>query len=777
MTDRAHLTVAPIKENTDLRLKPPATKAGGWAAILSSQRYIIREVGFWAGNRSLLHMNQRQGFDCPGCAWPDPQGHRSPAEFCENGAKALAEEATSRLIGRDFFQKHSIEQLSQWSDYELGQAGRIAEPLVLKAGATHYEPISWPQAAELVANHLKSIDTSQEAIFYTSGRASNEAAYLYQLFVRCLGSNHLPDCSNLCHESSGRALGESIGIGKGTVTLEDFEQTELIVIVGQNPGTNHPRMLSALRQAAQNGARIISINPLFEAGLKRFQHPQKVTDMLAGGVDLAKEHYAIRINGDLALFQGIGKHLLSQHPEGLDPAFIKKHTEAFEQYRSHLAAQPWSELEQQSGLNRTQIVQLAEHIANAKTWISCWAMGLTQGPQAVATIRELCNLHLLGGFIGKPGSGLCPVRGHSNVQGDRSVGICERPPAWLARMEQHYGQAMPRKPGYDVVDAIKAMKQGKAKMLMCLGGNFLSAAPDTEATATGLQTLELSVQISTKLNRSHLITGSCALILPCLARSEQDWRQGHRQYVTVENSMGYVHKSTGVRQPRSSHWRSEVAIIAEIADKTLGSARINWQAMADNYHLIRQDIEAVIPDFRGMCESLAKHSGFYLPNPPRDERRFPTASGRAVFSVCQRQEHSVAADHFVLMTIRSHDQFNTTIYGLDDRYRGVFHGRRVILINGQDMAERGLWRNQEVDVCSHFQGQRRWGRQFRLVPYDIPRGMLASYFPEANVLVPLESFAPGSQTPTSKFIEVSLHPISEQQSSVSSANSPQSPLP
>jgi molybdopterin-dependent oxidoreductase alpha subunit len=751
------VVACPVQAETQLSVGQPPAGAGGWQAVLSSEKFITREVGFWSGNRALLAMNQKAGFDCPGCAWPDPDHKRAMAEFCENGAKALAEEATRKRLGPEFFARYSVEELSRLSDYELGQAGRIDQPMVLRHGTSHYAPISWDEAFGLIADQLQHLASPDEAVFYTSGRTSNEAAYLYQLLVRCLGTNNLPDCSNLCHESSGMALKQSIGTGKGCVRLDDFAAADLILVIGQNPGTNHPRMLSSLRQAVKNGTRILSINPLFETGLKGFRHPQKMSDMLGSTPKLAEKNYAIRINGDLALFQGVAKAILDRHPDGLDTEFIAAKSCGFTDWRRHIEALAWADLERQSGLPRSEIHELAGYIMQAKSLISCWAMGLTQQPKAVATIRELTNLHLLGGFIGRPGSGLCPVRGHSNVQGDRTMGIYEKPSAdFIERLEAAYDREFPRAAGHDVVDAIQAMLAGRCRFLLCMGGNFLSASPDTELTAEALKSLDLTVQISTKLNRSHLITGREALILPCLARSEVDIQAGKVQYITVENSMAYVHRSQGTRQPRSEHWRSEVAIVCGLAQRLWPESTIPWEDFSLSYDTVRDHIARTIPGFDNFNQKLAQESGFYLPNPPRDSQSFPTADGKAHFSIAQVTGRELEAGRFILMTVRSHDQYNTTIYGLDDRYRGIYNGRRVVFMNPLDMEKHGLMRNQSVDLCSYFAGQKRFGRDFRVIPFSIPQGCLAAYFPEANVLVPLDSYAAGSQTPTSKFIEVSF---------------------
>ncbi|SMF60488.1 FdhF/YdeP family oxidoreductase [Pseudobacteriovorax antillogorgiicola] len=758
MKNKRQVCTAPIISDHSIHIKQPGKRAGGWPAVLSSQKFLWREVGLLEGNRLIARMNQRKGFDCPGCAWPDPDGKRSFAEFCENGAKALAEEATYKMLHPEFFKAHSVEELSQLSDYQLGQLGRIEQPMVLKHDSNHYQAISWEEAFAMIAARLRELASPHRAVFYTSGRTSNEAAFLYQLMAKAIGTNNLPDCSNLCHESSGTALNQSIGIGKGTVKLEDFDKADLILVIGQNPGTNHPRMLSALQQAVKNGAHIVSINPLFEAGLKAFQHPQHLKDMLGSGTPLANKHIPIRINGDRALFQGLAKAILEKHPQGLDPDFILDSCEDFGSWAQEINRLSWQVLEEVSGVSQNEIHQLAQQIMSSKAVISCWAMGLTQQPDAVATIRELCNLHLLGGFIGKPGSGLCPVRGHSNVQGNRTVGIYEKPSSdFVGSLEKLYGLSFPKDPGYDVVDSIKAMIAGDVDVLISMGGNFLSASPDTELTAQGLRKLELSVQISTKLNRSHLITGREALILPCLARSELDIQGSGPQFVTVENSMGFVHRSEGQRKPLSEHWRSEVAIVCQLSYHCLDSSQIPWLDYEHDYKRIRDDIGKVLPDFGRYDELVRQDYGFYLTNPPRDKRSFkPELGGKASFAISPLQEWTLNADEFILMTIRSHDQYNTTIYGLDDRYRGIYQGRRVLFMNPDDMDTLGLTKNEELDITSHFKKQTRVGQCFRVIPYDIPRRCLAAYFPEANVLVPLESYAAESQTPTSKFIKVTL---------------------
>ncbi|HUP55870.1 MAG TPA: FdhF/YdeP family oxidoreductase [Bdellovibrionota bacterium] len=737
-----------------MKVTRAASSAGGFPAIVSSLAHVLRQMNPWKGTRSLLRMNQTDGFDCPGCAWPDPDDRRSMAEFCENGAKAVAEEATSRRTDSRFFAAHSIEELRAWSDYELGRSGRLTEPMIRHEGSSHYEPIAWDAAFALVAGELRELGSPDEAIFYTSGRTSNEAAFLYQLFVRLFGTNNLPDCSNMCHESSGVALSEVIGIGKGTVTLEDFDRADCIVVIGQNPGTNHPRMLTALQSAARNGAQIISINPLKEAGVTRFKHPQEVAGWFGKGTPLASIFVPVRIGGDVALLKGIMKELVAAG--SFDRDFIARHTEGFEEFRKDLLAASWDRIVEESGISRDRIGEVAQAIGAAKRLIVCWAMGMTQHRNAVGNIQEIANLLLLGGHFGRPGAGACPVRGHSNVQGDRTMGIYEKPsPQFLDALKKEFGFEPPRKHGLDTVDSIRAMLDGRAKVFFALGGNFLSATPDTEAVGRALANCRLTVQVSTKLNRGHLVSAKTALILPCLGRTEKDLQASGPQFVTVENSMGIVHSSRGQLKPASPELKSEVAIVAGLAEATLG---VSWKEYVDDYGRIRDRISRVIPGFENFNVRIRNPAGFYLPNLVRDRCEFKTSTGKAKFTVHPIPSTKLAPGRFVLMTIRSHDQFNTTIYGLNDRYRGIFRGRRVVMINSQDLEDAGLAAGSEVDITSHFEGEKRVAKGFRLVPYSIPRRCLAAYFPETNVLVPLGSVAEKSNTPAYKSIEVSLSP-------------------
>jgi molybdopterin-dependent oxidoreductase alpha subunit len=774
MPDAPNLPAAqPPVELDGTRLGAASTSAGGLPAIGKSLSIGVEEMGLVRTAKTLLRINQKSGFDCQSCAWPSPDEDRHVAEFCENGAKAVADEATLKRITPEFFQRHSVAELAAQSDFWLGRQGRLTQPMVLRPGATHYEPIDWEAAFALIADELKQLPSPDAASFYTSGRTSNEAAFLYQLFVRAFGTNNLPDCSNMCHESSGAALGPVIGIGKGCVTLADFEHADAIFIVGQNPGTNHPRMLTPLQAAKRRGCRIVSINPLPEVGLQHFKNPQDLKNPLrmpelffGKGTAMADLWLPVRINGDMAVFQGIMKEMLDAEETNpgrvFDRAFIDRHTHGYAELIAHLRAASWDEITAVSGLSREQIRAAAEIALSAKSIIACWAMGLTQHKQAVATIQEILNFLLLGGNIGRPGAGPCPVRGHSNVQGDRTMGIYEKPSGkFLDDLAAEFSFAPPRAHGLDVVETIKAMHAGTVKVFFAMGGNFLSATPDTELTAAALRRCELTAHVATKLNRSHLITGRVGLILPCLGRSEIDRQKSGDQFVTVEDSMGIINPSRGRLAPASDNLRSEPAIVAGLARATLGArAPVDWDELAGNYDLIRDHIERVVPGFTSFNERI-KQGPFYLPNGPRDERRFDTATQRANFTVHSLPAEKLRADQFVMMTIRTHDQFNTTIYGLDDRYRGIFNGRRVIFMNGQDMVAHNLVQGQIVDLTSHFNGVERVAPRFMVAPYDIPRGCTATYFPETNVLVPIDSVAEISNTPTSKFVVITVRPTAD----------------
>jgi molybdopterin-dependent oxidoreductase alpha subunit len=758
--DQVPVVVA--NSDDELRVSKPKTSAVGIPAIRHSLQYAVHEMGVARGVRTLHAMNQTAGFDCPSCAWADPiAAERSFAEFCENGAKAVSWEATTARVDRAFFVAHSIAELRDQDNHSLEHHGRLTEPMHLAPDATHYVPISWEDALELIATRLKGLTDPNRAAFYTSGRASNEAAFVYQLLARRFGTNNLPDCSNMCHESSGNALIETIGVGKGTVDLEDItDHAELIVIVGQNPGTNHPRMLSALEQAKKRGARIISANPLPEAGLVRFKNPQSVRGLIGVGTKLSDRHLAVRVNGDLAMFAGVSKALLAREDAApgtiFDHAFIETYCDGFDEVCQGWRDLEWSDIEGQSGLTRSEIEDFASDVVVANSVIVTWAMGITQHRNAVATIREIVNFLLLRGNIGKPGAGPSPVRGHSNVQGDRTMGVWEQvPDVFLDRLRDEFGFEPPRAHGHDTVDAIRAMRDGKIDVFFALGGNFVSATPDTAVSEAAMERCALTVHVATKLNRSHLCHGREALLLPCLSRSERDERDGVEQFVTVEDTMSMVHASSGRLAPGSDQLRSEVAIVTGLGEALFGED-IGWGAMSHDYRVIRRHIEHVVPGFENFEERVIEPGGFMLPRGPHDSRTFNTASGKARFTVNRPDVIDVPEGHLVLQTVRSHDQFNTTVYGLDDRYRGIRGGRQVVFVNTDDLTERGLKDGDMVDLISVWSDGERYAKGFRAVEYSTPKGCAAAYFPEANVLVPLDSTALGSNTPTSKSIIIRI---------------------
>ncbi|MGN6221761.1 MAG: FdhF/YdeP family oxidoreductase [Microbacterium sp.] len=788
----------------------PKKVAVGVPAVLHALQIANEQMGVTRSVQTLLRVNQKDGFDCPGCAWPE-EDKRHVAEFCENGAKAVAEEATLRRVGPEFFAARSIDELRAHDDWWLGQQGRLTHPMLLEAGATHYRPVEWDEALELVADELRGLDDPDEAVFYTSGRTSNEAAFLYQLLVRGLGTNNLPDCSNMCHESSGSALTETIGIGKGTVSIDDIHQADLLIVAGQNPGTNHPRMLSALEKAKQRGATIIAVNPLPEAGLLRFENPQTVRGVAFGGTQLADGFVQIRLGGDQALFQAIGKHLLeAEERDGgvLDHEFIAAHTSGFDAYRDAMRDAQWPELVAATGIPEDALRRVGEAVRISKATIVCWAMGLTQHKHSVATLRDVVNVLLLRGDIGRPGAGVCPVRGHSNVQGDRTVGIYEKPSeAFLSALDREFAFAAPRAHGYDTVEAIRAMRDGRVRVFLGMGGNFVSATPDTAVVEAGMAKVGLTVHVSTKLNRSHVVTGRRALILPTLGRTDRDRRAGadgslREQRVTVEDSMGAVHASRGRLAPPSEELLSEVAIVARLCALVFGEGNAaarppeapvvdsdhalpehgaaeaerpdpagvrhprnvphaDWGALEADYALIRAHIERVIPGFDDYEQRIDKGRTLHLPNGPRDARRFATADGRARFTANPLEYPTIPEGRLLLQTLRSHDQYNTTIYGKDDRYRGIHGGRRVVLVNALDIVALGVAEGDIVDLVSEWNRpdgtvEERRAPEFRVVAYSTPRGNAAAYYPETNVLVPLDSVADVSGTPTSKSVVVRL---------------------
>lgn len=761
---KARHAQAPI-ETVGIQVTAQARVAAGLTSVLKAVEFTIKEPGMVRGITALSHLNQFDGTDCPGCAWPDPDRERSLNEYCENGAKAIAEEATAKRCSSEFFREWSVSELSKQSDYWLGHQGRLTHPMVLHTGSDHYEPISWGDAFGMIAAELNALSSPNQAVFYTSGRTSNEAAFLYQLFVRQFGTNNMPDCSNLCHESSGLALREVIGVGKGTVKLEDFDLADTILVIGQNPGTNHPRMLATLQKAARRGATIVSVNPLEEAGMIRFKHPQDVLHLLGPGTKMAKHFVQVRLSGDLAFLKGLCKEILEedakQNGKVVNHTFVREKTAGFEQFKTAAEAVSWDEIVEQSGISRSQIREIAEVVMRSKNMIACWAMGLTQQRHAVATIQEIVNLMLLGGHIGRPGAGVCPVRGHSNVQGDRTMGISPRmPESFFDKLRDTFGFEPPRKPGWDVVDSIKAMHAGAVKVFFAMGGNFLSATSDTEFTAKALAKCNLTVQVSTKLNRSHVITGKQALILPCLGRTDRDRQASGPQFVTVENSMGIVHSSRGSLEAPSDELLSEPMIVARLASATLGKrSSLKWMDLVQDYDRIRELIARVVPGCEDLNRRVRNKGGFYLPNAARDND-YKTRSGKANFAISPLDPVRLERGQFLLMTLRSHDQYNTTVYGLDDRYRGIFHGRRVVLLNAEDIKERGWRAGDQLDITSHFnrdgEEELRKAQRFLAVPYDIPRRCAATYFPEANVLVPIDSVALKSNTPTSKAIVVTF---------------------
>ena len=749
-----------------------SSAAGGWGALKSCGKQLLNSGSPLSGARAMLKANQPDGFDCPGCAWGDPE-HGSSFEFCENGVKAVSWEATEKRATPAFFAAHTVSELRRQSDYELELNGRLTHPMRYDAASDRYLPVTWQDAFAEIGDILKGFDSPDRAEFYTSGRASNEAAFLYQLFVRAYGTNNFPDCSNMCHEASGVALRQSIGVGKGTVLLEDFEKADAIFVIGQNPGTNHPRMLGDLRRAAVRGAQIVVFNPVKERGLERFSDPQDKLQMLRGGAtDIASDYLQPQLGGDMAAVRGMSKAVLAAEaaavaagrPSVLDHAFIAEHCEGFDAYLAAVEATSWDEIISQSGLTREAIERAADVYMQAERVICTWAMGITQHLHSVATIREISNFMFLRGNVGKPGAGLCPVRGHSNVQGDRTVGINEKPPAaFLDALEKEFGFAVPRANGHNVIAAIGAMLDGSAQAFIGLGGNFARATPDSALVEQALRKLKLTVHVATKPNHSHLMPGDVSFILPCLGRTEIDLNSaGNSQLVSVEDSMSMVHGSAGINRPATPHLLSEVAIVAGMAASTVGSDMINWAALADDYDLIRKHIEATIPGFEDFNARLRKPRGFHLRNTAA-HREWVTPTGKASFSDIALPSETVnqAAlkrhDHFALQTFRSHDQYNTTVYGLDDRYRGVYGERQVIFMHPEDVKALSAKAGERVDVvCEYTDGIARVASDFRLVPYDIPRGSIAGYYPELNVLVPIGSAGEESDTPTSKSVMVSV---------------------
>ncbi|MER7321896.1 FdhF/YdeP family oxidoreductase [Streptomyces albidoflavus] len=749
----------------DLSVTPPKTWATGVPAVTHALEYALGQTSVRRTALTLLNINQAKGFDCPGCAWPEPApGKRHRNEYCENGGKHIADEATSRRVTAGFFREHSIAELDTKSDYWLNQQGRLTEPMVKRPGATHYEPVGWDEAFGILADELRSLASPDEALFYTSGRLNNEAAFLLQLFARAYGTNNLPDCSNMCHESSGSALGETLGIGKGSVSLDDIHEADLVFVVGQNPGTNHPRMLSALEETKRNGGQVVAVNTLPEAGLMRFKHPQKARGVIGRGTEIADQFLHIRAGGDLALFQALNLLLLQAEDEApgtvLDHAFIASDTTGFEAFAEHARKTRWEDVLEATGLTREEIEEVHRRVLAGRKVIVCWAMGLTQQKHGVPSIREIVNFLLLRGSIGRPGAGVCPVRGHSNVQGDRTMGVWERmPQEFLDALGREFSFTPPAHHGLDAVDSIRAMRDGRASFFLGVAGNFVRATPDSEVTEAALRRCRLTAQISTKLNRSHTVCGETALILPTLGRSDRDVQEGGLQFYTVEDSMSEVHASRGRLAPASPHLLSEVAIISRLARRTLGDEpAIPWEEFERDYGTIRDRISRVIPGFEEFNARVDRPGGFTLPNPV-NEGVYPTPSGKAVFTRNEFTMLRAPEGHLILQTLRSHDQWNTVPYAMNDRYRGIHNARRVVLVNPADLAALGLADRDLVDLVGVWEdGRERRAPAFRVVSYPTSPGSAAAYYPETNVLVPLDSVADISNCPTSKGVVVRLEP-------------------
>ncbi|MDR6507188.1 FdhF/YdeP family oxidoreductase [Arthrobacter oryzae] len=753
-------------DENNLEVTKPKDWAAGIPGVYHSMQPALRHMGVGRAGKTLLGLNQKDGFDCMSCAWPDP-GHRKTFEFCEQGAKAVTWEATPVVIPTGFWAENPVSELRGRSEYWLGMQGRLTEPVYKPAGEDHYRPVSWDEAFSIVGTKLQGLDSPDQAAFYTSGRTSNEAAFLYQLFVRAYGTNNLPDCSNMCHESSGWAMGQTIGVGKATVSYDDFAKADLIIIMGQNPGSNHPRMLTALEEAKEAGCEIVAVNPLPEAGLMRYKNPQKVNGILGRGTELADQYLQIRLGGDMALMQALSKRVLdaeSKRPgKVLDHEFLREHCQGLDELKAHLAGLREETVLRATGLSSMEIDELAERYLRAGKVIITWAMGITQHKKAVPTIKEIINLLLLRGNIGKPGAGASPIRGHSNVQGDRTMGIWEQmPPAFLDALAKEFSFEPPRKPGADAVETIRKMRDGGIRVFVAMGGNFVAAISDTHAAESAVERTEMTVQISTKLNRSHTVTGTEALILPTLGRTEIDLQASGPQFVSVEDTVSAVHASEGKVQPVVPGLLSEVAIVSRLALATVGS-RIDadWAGFERNYDLVRHHISHVVAGCEDYNRRIREWGGFVLPNGPRDSRTFRTPTGKAMLTVNELEYVERPAGTLILQTMRSHDQFNTTIYGHNDRYRGVKKGRDVVFVSPEDIADLGLADGQHVDIHGVYgDGAERVIRNFRIVSYPTARGCAAAYYPEANVLVPLETVAEGSHTPVSKAVIVRLEPTS-----------------
>lgn len=747
-----------MKKQKEIQIKQQANYAAGLKAVYISLEQILSRMSLKNSFKVLSNLNQKKGIDCPGCAWPDPDHRSKIGEFCENGVKAIAEEAMEKTASPKFFATYTIDELRAKSDYWLGQQGRLTHPMILKEGETNYTPITWNQANQIIGKELNSLENPNQAAFYTSGRTSNEAAFLYQLFVRMYGTNNLPDCSNMCHESSGVALSNTVGIGKGSVTLNDFDKAELILIFGQNPATNHPRMLATLEKAKKKGAKVVAINPLKEAGLISFKNPQDPIKAFTG-IDIADLYLQIKINEDVALLKTVMYKLFQlaeKNPNLLDHNFINNKTEGFNAFKEEILSHNPNELIAKTGLKLKDVDTLVDLIANHNKIIACWGMGLTQHVNGVDNIQEVVNLLLMKGSIGKEGAGTCPVRGHSNVQGDRTMGIAEKPSKELLdKISKNFGFTPPKEHGYSVVEAIEAMYHKKVKVFIGMGGNFLSAAPDTNYTAKALNNCNLTVHISTKLNRSHLTPGKTALILPSMGRTDKFVKNGKEQFVTVENSMGVVHSSKGVLTPPSKFVESEPVIVANIAKATLQQDKVDWDYLTNDFKNIRNLIEKTIDGFKDYNQRIEQPIGFELPNGARSGN-FTTPNKKANFTINKLNKIIVNNDEFIMMTTRSHDQFNTTIYGMDDRYRGVYNSRMVVFMNKEDLQKRGLKKGDKITLYNNYNNTLRQVEGFSVIPYNIPKGCIATYYPESNPLVPIQLTANLSHTPSSKSVKVKI---------------------
>ncbi|TDS85439.1 FdhF/YdeP family oxidoreductase [Nesterenkonia aurantiaca] len=776
----------PVEEadENDLEVDKPKDWAAGMPGVYHSMQPALKHMGAERTARTLLTMNQKQGFDCMSCAWPDPSGHRSKFEYCENGAKAVTWEATPVTVASEFWAEHSISELRERSEYWLGMQGRLTEPVYKAAGDDYYRPVDWDTAIKIVSDKLKGLSSPDEAAFYTSGRASNEAAFAYQLFIRGFGTNNMPDCSNMCHESSGVAMSETIGVGKATVAYDDFLTTDLMIVIGQNPGTNHPRMLSAMEQQKENGGQIVAVNPLPEAGLRRFKNPQKPKGVVGRGTELADQFLQIRAGGDMALLQAVSKRVLEAEDNNpgsvLDHEFIAEHCEGLDALREHLSHLDEQTVLEATGLRAAEIDELTDRYINAESVIITWAMGVTQQKNGVGTIKEIINLLLLRGNFGRPGAGASPIRGHSNVQGDRTMGIWEQmPDSFLDALGREFSFEPPREHGVDSVDAVRGMRDGAIKFFLSLGGNFVAAMSDTAATEAAMQNLEMNVQISTKLNRSHTVVGQEALILPTMGRTEIDVQASGPQFVSVEDTVSAVHSSEGRVDPVAPNLLSEVAIVSRIAHATLGSRiAADWEGFEDNYDLIRDHISHVVPGCENYNQRIREKDGFLLANGPRDFRRFDTPSGKAVMTVNELDLIDCPPNRLILQTMRSHDQFNTTIYGYNDRYRGIKKGRHVLFVNPEDLVQLGFSDGDLVDVHGEYaDGKDRVLRKFRAVAYPTARGSAAVYYPEGNVLVPLDDTVAGSNTPVSKGVIIRLEPAGDGPAGGSSEENKQENMP